>query len=62
MLKKNKNAVGSNTPGAASSAVDLEAQETPKSRRELEKIDVEKQYVFSIDFYKAQTQFWKDFR
>ena len=45
-----KNAVGFHTPGAASSAADLEAQEVPKSRPELEKVDVEKQHVFSIHF------------
>ena len=50
MLMQAKNAVGFNTPGAASSAADLEAQEAPKSRPEPEKIDVEKQHVFSIDF------------
>ena len=32
MLMQAKKAVGSNTPGAASSAADLEAQEAPKSR------------------------------
>ena len=40
MLMKAKNAVGSNTPGAASSAADLEAQEAPKSEPKPEKIDV----------------------
>ena len=50
MLKQAKNAVGSNTPGAASSAADLEAQEAPKSRPKREKIDVEKQHVFGFDF------------
>ena len=50
MLMQAKNAVGSNTPGAASSAADLEAQEAPKSRPKAQKIDVEKYHVFSIDF------------
>ena len=45
-----KNAMGSNRPGAASSAADLEAQEAPKSRPKPPNIDVEKQHVFSIDF------------
>ena len=49
-VKASKNAVGSNTPGAASSAADLETQEAPKSRPKPEKIDVEKQHVFGIDF------------
>ena len=49
-VKASKKAVGFNTPGAASSAADLEAQEAPKSRPEPQKIDVEKQHVFSIDF------------
>ena len=44
------NAVGSNTPGAASSAADLEAQEAPKWRPKPEKVDVEKSIVFGIDF------------
>ena len=35
MLMQTKNAVGSNTPGAASSAADLEAQEAPKAGPEL---------------------------
>ena len=51
MLMQAKNAVGFNTPDAAyGSAADLEAQEAPKSRPEPQKIDVEKQHVFSIDF------------
>ena len=50
MLMQAKNAVGFNTPGAASSAADLEAQEAPKSRPKPEKIDVEKQHIFDIDF------------
>ena len=46
-----KNSVGFNTPGAASSAADLEAQEVPKSRPKPEKIDVvEKQHIFGVDF------------
>ena len=50
MLIQAYNAVGSNTPGAASSAADLEAQDPPKSRPKPEKIDVEKPHVFGIDF------------
>ena len=42
MLMQAKNAVGFNTPGAASSAADLEAQDPPKSKPKPEKIDVEK--------------------
>ena len=45
-----KNAIGFNTPGAASSAADLEAQGPPKSRPKPAKMDVEKQHVFGIDF------------
>ena len=45
-----KNAVGFNTPGAATSAADLEAQEASKSRPKPEKIDVEKQHVSDTDF------------
>ena len=41
---------GFNTPGVASSAADLEAQEAPKSSPKPEKIDVKKQHVFGIDF------------
>ena len=43
------NAVGFNTPGAASSAADLEAQEAPKSRPKPEEIDVEKSMFFEDD-------------
>ena len=50
MLTQAYNAVGLNTPDAASSAADLEAQDLPKSRAKPEKIDVEKQHVFGIDF------------
>ena len=42
--------MGFNTPGAASSAADLEAQDPPKSRPKPEKNDVKKQHVFGIDF------------
>ena len=42
MLMQAKNAVGSNTPGAASSAADLEAQEAQKSMPKLKKVDVKK--------------------
>ena len=50
MLMQAKNAVGFNTPGAASSAADLEAQDPPKSRPKPEKINVEKSMVFGLDF------------
>ena len=50
MLMQAKNAVGFNTPGAASSAADLDAQEAPKSKPKPEKINAEKQDVFGIDF------------
>ena len=62
MLMQAKKAVGSNTPGAASSAADLEAQDPPKSRPKPEKIDVEKQHVFGIDFGRVRMSFWKGFR
>ena len=39
----------------------LEAQEAPKSRPKPEKIDVEKQHVFGIDFYMVRPPFSKDF-
>ena len=42
MLMQANNAVGSNTPGAASSVADLEAQDPPKSMQEREKVDVKK--------------------
>ena len=61
MLMQAYNAVGSNTPGAASSAADLEAQDPPKSRPKPKKFDVEKQHIFSIDFLKVRTSFWKAF-
>ena len=53
--------MGSNTPGAASSAADLEAQETPTSRPKPEKIDVKEQHVSGIDFYWVQAPFSEDF-
>ena len=49
--------MGSNTPGAASSAADLEAEDLPKSRLERETIDVKRKHVFGIDFLGAGTQF-----
>ena len=61
MLMQAKNAVGSNTPGAASSAADLKAQDLPKSRPKPEKIDVQKQHVLGVDFGKVRTSFWKGF-
>ena len=61
MLMQAKNAVGSNTPGAASSAADLETQEAPKSSPKPEKIDVEKQWISDIDFSRVLTSFWKGF-
>ena len=54
-----KNAVGFNTPGAASSAADLEAQEAPKSSPKPEKIDVEKQHIFRINFVTILIRFWE---
>ena len=51
--------MGFNTPGAASSAADLEAQDPPKSRPKPEKIDVEKQHIFGIDFGRVRTSFWE---
>ena len=60
------NSVGSNTPGAASSAADLGAQEAPKSRPKPEKIDVEKPLVFRLDFIMVsgwfRRGFWEVFR
>ena len=50
MLMPAYNAVGFNTPGAASSAADLEAQEAPKTRPNPQKIDAEKQSIFDVDF------------
>ena len=50
MLMQAKHAVGSNTPGAASSAAHLEVQEPPKLKPKPQKIDVEKQIVFRLDF------------
>ena len=60
-LMQAKNAVGSNTPGVASSAADLESQEAPESRPKPEKIDVEKQHVLGIDFYRVQAPFSEDY-
>ena len=39
----------------------LEAQEAPNRGRNLQKIDVEKQCIFSIDFGRVRTSFWKSF-
>ena len=39
----------------------LEAQEIAKSTPKREKIDIEKQNVFSIDFWRYRTSFWKGF-
>ena len=61
MSMQAKKAVGSNTPGAASSAADLEAQDLPKSKPKHEKIDVEKRHVFGVDFGRVRTLFWKGF-
>ena len=60
-VNESKNAVGFNTPGAASSAADLETQEPPKSRPKPEKIDVKKPHIFSIDFREGRPPFSKDF-
>ena len=38
------------------------AQDLPKSRPRPEKIDVDKPDVFSIDFGRVRTSFWKGFR
>ena len=57
MLMQAKNAVGSNTPGAASSAADLEAQEPPKSRPKPRKIDVKNVLFFNIDFLGFRPRF-----
>ena len=62
MLMQAYNAVGFNTPGAASSAADLEAQDPPKSRPKPEKIDVKKQHVLGVDFGRVPASFWKGFR
>ena len=61
MLMQAKNAVGFNTPGAASSAADFQAQDLPKSMQEREKVDVQKSHVFGIVSFNAQASFWKDF-
>ena len=61
MSMQAKNEVGFNTPGAASSAADLEAQDPPKSRPKPEKIDVERQHIFGIDFGRVRTSFWNGF-
>ena len=39
----------------------LEAQEAPKSRPKPEKIIVEKQHIFGIDFGRVRTSFWIGF-
>ena len=57
MLMQAKHAVGFNTPGAASSAADLEAQEAPKSSPKPEKSDVKKQHIFYIDFFTILIRF-----
>ena len=59
MLMQAKNAVGFNTPGAASSAADLEAQDLPNSSPKPEEIDVEKQNIFGIDFFAILIRFWE---
>ena len=61
MLMQAKNAVGFDTPGAASSAADLESQDAPKSWPKPEQIDVKKQHVFDIDFGRVRLSFWKGF-
>ena len=54
MLMQAYNAVGSNTPDAAAQRGGLgsilEAQDPSKSRPKPQKIDVEKQHIFDIDF------------
>ena len=61
MLMQAKNAVGFDTPGAASSAADLEAQDPPKLGPKLEKIDIRKQDVFGMNFGRVWTLFRKRF-
>ena len=39
----------------------LGGPKAPKSSPKPEKIDVEKQYIFGIDFGRVQTSFWKSF-
>ena len=51
--------MGSNTPGAASSAADLEAQDLPKSMQEREKVDAKRLHVVSVNFFGARASFWK---
>ena len=55
MLMQAKNAVGFNTPGAASSAADLEAQEAPKSMPKPQKVNVNKTRIFGTEFSKVRT-------
>ena len=59
MLMQAKNAVGFNTPGAASSAADLEAREVPKSRPRREKIDAGNVLFFNIHLFRFRPRFWK---
>ena len=59
MLMQAKNAVGSNTPGAASSAADLEFQEAPESSPGASKIDAKNVLFFNIDFFGFRPRFWR---
>ena len=61
MLMQAENSIGSNTPGAASSAADLETQDPPKSKLKPDKIDVKKQYIFGIDFGRVRISFRNGF-
>ena len=58
MLMQAKNAVGFNTPGAASSAADLEAQEASKSSPKLEKIDT-MFYIINYKFLEFMRRFMR---
>ena len=40
----------------------LECENPSQSRLKLEKIDTKKQFIFSIDFGRVRTSFWKGFR
>ena len=61
-VNASKNAMGFNTPGAASSAADLKAQEAPKSRPKPSKINTRKSVVFAVDFVVVPASFRKGFR
>ena len=58
---RRKNAMVFDTPGAASSAADFGSPRGSKSGPKLQKIDVEKQHIFDIDFGRVQASFWEGF-